>query len=87
MDIVTIHCRDLIQAGQDLNYLKDRLDLTDCPGNNLDALWDCLSEKEEGYQVILSQSRLLEETRQGRKFQSFFQSLVQNSTCYKIIYK
>ncbi|EKU94089.1 Uncharacterised protein [Alloiococcus otitis] len=87
MDIVTIHCRDLIQAGQDLNYLKDRLDLTNCSGNNLDALWDCLSEKEDDCLVILRQSRLLKESSRGLKLQRFFQSLDQNLTCYKIIYK
>lgn len=35
-------------------YLKEKLGLPDYYGNNLDALYDCLTEKKENYTVTVS---------------------------------
>ncbi|MDE6761160.1 MAG: barstar family protein [Lachnospiraceae bacterium] len=35
-------------------YLKEKLALPDYYGNNLDALYDCLTDKKEGYTVTIS---------------------------------
>ncbi len=46
--------KDIQNTTQLHKYLKEKLELPDYYGNNLDALYDCLTEKEEGYTVTIS---------------------------------
>ncbi len=44
---VTLDAKQLDERGQAHAYLKKMLELPDYYGNNLDALYDCLTEMEE----------------------------------------
>ncbi len=46
--------KDIQNKTQLHKYLKEKLELPDYYGNNLDALYDCLTEKKENYMVTVT---------------------------------
>lgn len=70
-------------------YLKDVLDLPEYYGENLDALWDCLTEISEDISITIENADVLEENLGEYALQiiSLFEDLIEQCDNYKIKFK
>lgn len=60
MNTVTIHCDSIKNAEQFHTALAQGLDFPDWYGNNLDALYDCLTDIDEETELVLENWHALE---------------------------
>ena len=68
------------------SYLKRKLDLPEYYGNNLDALWDCLSTDSLPRKVIICNTGMLLDNMgpYGEKLIKLFVDAAEENSCIKV---
>lgn len=60
MEIIRLEGREMTDRKETHAYLKKKLHLPEYYGNNLDALWDCLTTDFSGKMIILNNPILVQ---------------------------
>lgn len=88
MDIIRLNGNKMTDKAETHAYLKRKLDLPDYYGNNLDALWDCLSTDFSGKMIVLKNPQAIPANLggYGESLLQLFQEVAEKNHSIHLIY-